>query len=60
LAEISKFFLLTTRLKTTAGQKREAIKGDIKKIAETLIARVETESGPLKLPQSCRRILLGV
>ena len=60
LAEISKFLFLTARLKTTSGQKREAIKNDIKKIAEALIARIEAESGPLKLPQSCRLILLGV
>ena len=59
-AEITKFLFLTARLKTTSGQKREAIKGDIKKIAEALIARIEAESGPLKLPQSCRLILLGV
>ena len=59
-AEITKFLFLTARLKTTSGQKREAIKGDIKKIAEALIARIEAESGPLKLPQSCRLVLLGV
>ena len=59
-AEITKFLFLTARLKTTSGQKREAIKGDIKKIAEALIARIEAESGPLNLPPSCRLILLGV
>jgi len=60
LAEISKFLFLTTRLKRASGQKREVIKGDIKKIADALIARIEAESGPLKLPQSCRLVLLGV
>ena len=59
-AEITKFLFLVARLKTTSGQKREAIKGDIKKRAEALVARVEANSGPLKLPQSCRLILLGV
>ena len=60
LGEITRFFLLAARLKTTSGQKREAIKGDIKKIAKKLVSRVEAESGPLKLPQSCRHILWGV
>jgi len=59
-AEISKFLFLTARLKGTSGQKREVIKTNIKKIAGALIARIEAESGPLKLPQSCRFILLGV
>jgi len=58
-AEMSKFLFLTARLKTTSGQKREEIKDDIKKIAEALVARVEAKSGPLKLPQSCRLVLLG-
>ena len=58
-AEISKFLFLTAQLKTTSGQKRESIKTNIKKIAEALIARIEAKSGPLKLPQSCRLILLG-
>ena len=60
MGEITRIFLLAARLKTTSGQKREAIKNDIKKIAEVLVARVESESGPLKLPQSCRLVLLGV
>ena len=58
--EITKVLLLAARLRGTSGQKRESIKSDIKKIAEVLVARVEAESGPLKLPQSCRLILLGV
>ena len=59
-AEITKVLLLVARLRGTSGQKRESITNDIKKISEVLIARVEAESGPLKLPQSCRIILLGV
>ena len=59
-AEITKFLFLVARLKTTSGQKREAIKGDIKKIAEALIARIEAKSGPLNLSQSCRLVLLGI
>jgi len=60
LGEITRFFLLAARLKTTSGQKREAIKDNIKKIAKKLVSRVEAESGPLKLPQSCRHILWDV
>ena len=60
LGEITRIFLLVARLKTTSGQKREAIKNNIKKIAKKLISRVEAESGPLGLPQSCRYILWGV
>jgi len=60
LVEITKILFLAARLMGTSGQKRESIKGEIKKIAEVLVARVEAESGPLKLPQSCRLILLGI
>ena len=60
LAEITKILFLTARLKKTSGQKRESIKSDIKKIAEVIVARVEAKSGPLKLPQSCHLILLGI
>ncbi|GAG32293.1 unnamed protein product [marine sediment metagenome] len=60
LGEITRFFLLVARLKTTSEQKREAIKGDIKKIAKKLVSRVESESGTLRLPQSCFHILLGI
>ena len=60
LGEITRIFLLAARLKTTPGQKREAIKNDIKKIAKKLVSRVEAKSGPLTLPQSCRHILWGI
>jgi len=59
-AEISKILLLAARLKMTSGQKREVVKDDIKKTAEVLVTRIETESGQLKLPQSCRDILFGI
>ncbi|HIJ52801.1 MAG TPA: hypothetical protein HPP66_06560 [Planctomycetes bacterium] len=60
LVEISKILSLAARLKGTAGQKRESVKNGIKNIAEGLVTRLEAESGPLKLPQSCRLILLGI
>jgi len=60
LGEITRILLLVARLKTTSGQKREAIKNDIKKVAKKLVTRAEAESGSLKLPQSCRHILWGI
>jgi len=60
LAEITRILFLTARLKKTSGRKKEAIEKNLKKIAEILVTRVETESGPMKLPQSCRRIFLGI
>jgi hypothetical protein len=60
LTDNSKDFFLTARLKRTSGQEKESIISDIKKMTEVLIIRVEAESGPLKLPQSCRFILLSI
>ena len=60
LTEIARIIFLADRLKRTSGQKKESIKSDIKKIAEVLITRVEAESGPPKLPQSCRHIFLDI
>ena len=54
--EISKIIFLAAQLTGTTGQKRETTKNDLKKIADVLIERVEAESGPLKLPQSCRLV----
>jgi len=58
--EISKILFLARRLRGASGPKEESIKSNIKKIAEVLVTRVESKSGPLKLPQSCRLILLGI
>ena len=60
LLEVTKIFLLAAQLKKTHGQKADAVKSSLKKIAEVLIARVERQSGPLKLPQSCRGLLLSI
>ena len=60
LTDNSKVFFLTARLKRTSGQEKESIKSDIKKMAEVPVIRVEAESGPLELPQSCRFILLSI
>jgi len=60
LTEIARILFLAARLKRTSGQKKESIKSDIKKIAEVLVTRVEAESGPPELPQSCRHIFLDI
>ena len=57
LAEITKILFLTRRMKKTSGQKREAIKSQLKKIAEEVVTRAESQSGPLTLPQTCRHLL---
>lgn len=56
--EITKIFSLAAQLKLTSEEKREAIKGTIKKIAENVVGRVECKTGKLKTPKSCRHLLL--
>jgi hypothetical protein len=58
LTEITKIFFLTRRMKKTSGQKRETIKTELKKIAEQVVTRAESESGPLSLSETCRHLLL--
>jgi len=60
LPEITKIFVLAAQLKKNSGQKRNSIKNDLKKISAVVVTRAEAKSGPLKLPQSCRLVLLGV
>ena len=58
LTEITRILFLTRRMKKTSGQKRETIKTELKKIAEQVVTRAESESGPLSLPETCRHLLL--
>jgi hypothetical protein len=58
LTDNSKDFFLTARPKRMSGQEKESVISDIKKMAEVLITRVETELSLLKLPQSCRFLRL--
>ena len=58
LAEITKTLFLSRRMKKTSGQEREAIKSQLKKIAEEVVTRAESQVGPLTLPQTCRHLLL--
>jgi hypothetical protein len=59
-AEIRRVLFLAAKLRKASGPKRDSTKNDIKKIAEVIVKRVETESGPLKLPQPFHLILLGI
>lgn len=56
--EITRVLTLVTRLRMASREKKEAIKSEFKKIAEEVVARVEKESGKLKMPQTCRHLLL--
>ena len=58
LTDNSKDFFLTARPKRTSGQEKESVISDIKKMAEVLVIGVKDESSLLKLPQSCRFLLL--
>ena len=58
--EITKILSLATRLKASSVEKREATKRELKKIAEGVVARVEKESGKLKIPAPCRHLLLNL
>jgi hypothetical protein len=58
LAEITKILFLTQRMKKKSGQKRKAIKSQLKKIAEEVVTRAESQAGPLSLPQTYRHLLL--
>ena len=58
LAEIMRVFTLASRIKKASGRKKEAIKRELDKIAEQLVARVETESGQLRFSKVCRHLLL--
>ena len=58
LTEVTRILFLTRRMKKTVGQKGETIKIELKKIAEQVVTRAESESGPLSLPETCRHLLL--
>ena len=58
--EMTKILSLAVKLKTPSQEGREIIKSDIKKIAEEIIARVESRSGKLKIPEPCRHLLLDL
>ena len=53
LSEITKTFLLLRRLENAPVDEKEIVKNKLNGIAEKLITRVETKSGPLKLSETC-------
>jgi len=59
-AEMTRVLYLTARIKKASEQKKGKIKNNLKSIAEQLVTRVETESGPLRLPETCRHLLLSL
>ena len=60
LAEITKVLSLAVKLKASSQEGSRAIKSDIKKIAEEVVARLESKSGKLKIPEPCRHLLLDL
>lgn len=53
LGEMSKTFLLVRQIKKALGHEKATITNELRGIAEKLTERVESESGPLKLPEVC-------
>ena len=60
LSQITRILYLAGRIKKTSGHKRENIKSQLKKIAEQIVTRAESQSGPLSLPETCRHLLLDL
>jgi hypothetical protein len=60
LTEITKILLLIKQLKKASAEGKEAIKNDLNSIAEQLATRVEAESGPLRLRETCHGLLLDI
>ena len=56
--EISRAGLLVSRLQKASPQERGPVKADLGRIIEGLVTRVESESGKLRIPEACRRMLL--
>lgn len=59
LAEITKAILLVRRLKKAPVHEKEIIKSELDSIAEKLVTRVETKSGPLRLSKDYRHLFLN-
>jgi len=59
-AEITKILLLGKSLNKSSGREKEAIRNDLKKVADALLARVQAQSGPLRLPRGCLDLLFDL
>ena len=57
IGEIAKIIAFAGQLRVTSEDNKQA-KSDLKELAEEIVARVERETGKLKIPQSCRHLLL--
>ena len=64
MMEMATLLSLGARLKKISAQEhdemRDDIRGDIKQMAEKLVARTERGSGELRIPISCRQLLLNL
>lgn len=53
LSEMSKTFMLIRKLKKASEHEKQTTTSELRRITEKLIERVESKSGPLKLPEVC-------
>jgi len=58
IREVTRAGILLMRLRNASEQEKITVRKDLKKMMEDLVARVEERSGQLKIPQSCRRLLM--
>lgn len=59
-AEITKILCLAAWMKSVPKGKRQGIKGELKRIAEGIVARTEMKCGKLRIPDSFRHLLLNL
>jgi hypothetical protein len=60
LSEMSKTFILIRRLKKASEHEKQTTTSELRRITEKLIERVESKSGPLKLPEVCLHLFSEV
>lgn len=60
LTEMTRVLFLARRLKKASGQEKVLIRTNLNTVAEELLTRVETRSCPLRLPRTCRYLLLNL
>ena len=58
--EIGKILSIGAFMNMAEGEKRSAMKSDIKKVAQDIVARVERKSGKLRTPDKFRKLLLNI
>jgi len=60
LMETVKILSLSAYLKCLPKDKRHPVKEEIKDLANQIVKRTEKEKGALKIPHSCRHLLLNI